>query len=145
MVSGSSAPLSRGVTASGSSGSYFQIWQWLLLAGLVFCCLCTLAMCIPKKSKKGRTTRGWKPPTPAPSGAVAPASDVSLATDDSVPLLPSTQPIPEPVVESLLPSPDQWQSVPLVSPPFITTTVVAAVTPAPCYEIYPGPMTISFP
>merc|ERR1712072_1472481 len=30
---------SSGSTASGSSGVYLQIWQWVLLAALLCCCL----------------------------------------------------------------------------------------------------------
>lgn len=49
----SSSQESLGFKASGSSGSYQQVWQWCALSALICCCCITLALTMSSPRKKG--------------------------------------------------------------------------------------------
>lgn len=108
---------SSGSDASGSSGSYMKIWQWLLLAGLLACCGAILAFALMQKPPKKKK----KPPPPKPV------------------------PEPEPVVEPLLPPLMPMTSYAVPSYSMTAAPVLEYVQPTTAYAApatyatgYPG-------
>merc|ERR1712203_1261496 len=69
---------SLGSNASGSSGSYMQIWQWLILATCLCCCLGGIAAALgtgKKTKKKSKRPSRQQPPPVVEAVALQPVDE----------------------------------------------------------------------
>jgi hypothetical protein len=145
---GHSSGESSGSNASGSSGSYLQIWQWVFLLFLCMCCLAggggAAAGVFTKKKPKKATKKKNSAPMPVP-----PPVDAALPiVEEQVPLVPTTVeqiPLAAPVsTTSQYYYTSAPAAVPAVSTSYAMPPSYAMPVAAPVATSYAAPVTTSY-
>merc|ERR1719215_1244581 len=118
-------------TASGSSGFYLPIWQWLLLGCLCCCCMGAVGGMAAggKKPKKKKTKKKSTPETEDPESKKK--SEPKAEEPGQVPVATEVQP--------LLELPPLMPSYPMVQQAPVTTAYAAPVTTAYAAPVYAQP------
>lgn len=88
---------SSGFKASGSYGSYLQLWQWFLFGGLLCCCvgILTSVFCLNPGSKRPakQKKRALPPPAPEPVKTSEPVMKTPSDSLLQMPVLPAIPPL----------------------------------------------------
>jgi len=127
---------SSGHHATGSSGSFLQIWQWIVV-GLLACCCCCACVGLIAGSKKKRPVKPQSRSRPIQTAAPAPAPEPEV-------LLPPPMPMQmAPFVPMTMAPPVMMQQAPITYsyvPLPVPTQTYGPIT----YSYVPAPVTTSF-